>query len=246
MGVALRSACRRDGRLVGAKDQLREEGGCLLLHSWNDVLVDGHRECRVGVTEPLAHDLHRNTGSKEEGRVRVPEIVQRNHRQTQPDDGAIEGLAESVRVGRRSVGPGKDEIVVGEGRPDQQPFGQGRFPPPSQHTDGAGVEVDGAAPCPGLHVGHRDLVGDRDDRLADGEPGLVEVDVGPAEPEDLATTGEQAGGLLLHARDDVLVDGHRERRVGVAEALADDLHRNASPQRQRGVGTAEVVEGDHR
>jgi hypothetical protein len=44
----------------------------------------------------------------------------------------------------------------------------------------------------------------------------------------------------------VLVDGERDRRAGVTEALGDDLHRHAVTQQQGGVGAAEVVQPDHR
>jgi hypothetical protein len=50
----------------------------------------------------------------------------------------------------------------------------------------------------------------------------------------------------LHAREDVLVDGHRERRVTMAQALAYHLHRNARPSQDRGVRVPEVVQADAR
>lgn len=53
-------------------------------------------------------------------------------------------------------------------------------------------------------------------------------------------------GVGLHAGDDVGVLLERERRAFVAEAFADDLRRNASSQRDRGVGVAEAVEVNSR
>ena len=44
----------------------------------------------------------------------------------------------------------------------------------------------------------------------------------------------------------MLVDGHREGRAAVAEALADDLHRDAGLQQDRGVGVTQVVKADPR
>jgi hypothetical protein len=42
------------------------------------VLVDGHRERRCGVAEPLAHDLQWDTGLEEQRGVRVAEIGEAN------------------------------------------------------------------------------------------------------------------------------------------------------------------------
>jgi len=44
----------------------------------------------------------------------------------------------------------------------------------------------------------------------------------------------------------MLVDGHREGGAAVAEALADDLHRYAGLEQDRGVGIAQVVQADPR
>ncbi len=52
------------------------------------------------------------------------------------------------------------------------------------------------------------------------------------------------GRLRLHARHDVCVLRQRECGALVAESLADHLDRDASSERERGVGVAEVVESD--
>ena len=52
-------------------------------------------------------------------------------------------------------------------------------------------------------------------------------------PED--NVAEHGGGVGLHAEEDVLVDGHGERRAAVAKALAHDLHRHAGLQQDRGM-----------
>lgn len=52
---------------------------------------------------------------------------------------------------------------------------------------------------------------------------------------------EEAGGVGLHAGDDVLVHGHGEGGAAVAEAFADDLHVDAGLEQDRGMGVAEVV-----
>ncbi len=51
-------------------------------------------------------------------------------------------------------------------------------------------------------------------------------------------------GVLVHAREDVLAGHHRERRVGVTEALGHHVDRHPVSQEQGGVGVAEVVEPD--
>jgi hypothetical protein len=56
--------------------------------------------------------------------------------------------------------------------------------------------------------------------------------------------GERAGGLALAAREHVRVHGHRDDRAGVAEALADDVHRLAGGQQDRRVTVPEIVEPD--
>ncbi len=55
---------------------------------------------------------------------------------------------------------------------------------------------------------------------------------------------ERRGRVGLHAGEDMLVDGHRERRAAVAQAFTDDLHRDVRLQEDRGVVVAEVVEAD--
>jgi hypothetical protein len=52
---------------------------------------------------------------------------------------------------------------------------------------------------------------------------------------------ESGGSIFLHSGDDVLVGGHGERRVGVAESFGDDLDRYSVSQQQAGVGVAQVV-----
>lgn len=59
-------------------------------------------------------------------------------------------------------------------------------------------------------------------------PPDVTANNGPDQPgEEHDTGGEQftesVGGVGAHAGQDVLVGGHREAGVGVAEALGDDL-----------------------
>ena len=55
---------------------------------------------------------------------------------------------------------------------------------------------------------------------------------------------ERGSRIGLHTGENVLVDGHGERRAAVAEAFADDLHRDVRLQQDRGVGVAEIVEAD--
>ena len=50
--------------------------------------------------------------------------------------------------------------------------------------------------------------------------------------------------IVLHPRQDVLVSGHRERRVGVPEALGDDLDGHPVAQQQAGVRVAEIMQTD--
>ena len=46
----------------------------------------------------------------------------------------------------------------------------------------------------------------------------------------------------MHPRQDVLINGHRERRRGVPKTLADAFEWNAGFQQQRRMGMAEIVE----
>ncbi len=85
---------------------------------------------------------------------------------------------------------------------------------------------------PALAAGRGDVVASP---LSLFRPSLPEHDV-----------AEHGRGVSLHAREDVLVDGHRERRAAVAEALAHDFHRDTGLQQERGVRVAEVVHADSR
>ena len=52
---------------------------------------------------------------------------------------------------------------------------------------------------------------------------------------------EGAGGVGLHAGQDVLVGVDGERWVGVTESLGHDLHRYTGGDEQGAVGVADVV-----
>ena len=56
--------------------------------------------------------------------------------------------------------------------------------------------------------------------------------------------GEAGRGVGAHAREEVLVGGHGEPRVGMTEALAHNLDRSTGGDEQAGVGVAKVVESD--
>jgi hypothetical protein len=57
---------------------------------------------------------------------------------------------------------------------------------------------------------------------------------------------EVVGGGRAHAGHDVLVGGHGEAGVGVAESFGHDLDWCARSGEQRGVGVAQIVESDRR
>ena len=57
-------------------------------------------------------------------------------------------------------------------------------------------------------------------------------------------SSEDRGGVGLHAGQDVLVGGDRERRGGMAEPFTDHFEWNTGFEEQGGVGVAEVVESD--
>jgi hypothetical protein len=67
----VQSVRRGCGSFVAAEDQVSEQAGRFLLHAGNDVLVDGQGERRVGMTEALADDLHRDAGPEQQGCVGV-------------------------------------------------------------------------------------------------------------------------------------------------------------------------------
>ena len=56
--------------------------------------------------------------------------------------------------------------------------------------------------------------------------------------------GEVEGGGGAHAGDEVLVGGHGEAGVGVAEAFGDNLDRCAGGDEQTGVGMAQIVKAN--
>ncbi len=63
------------------------------------------------------------------------------------------------------------------------------------------------------------------------------------QPSAARRSGRPPGGPC---RVDVLVDGERDHRVGVTEALRDRLDRLAGGQQQDGLGVAQVVQPDPR
>ena len=105
-----------------------------------------------------------------------------------------------------------------------------------------GVEVDGAARRAGLAGGVVELVGHRDERPGDGESPRVQVDVAPAQAEELASShagggGQPVGGKSrcdLAAPRTPAVAGHSRpevgsvgafRRLGVVGDVVDDQPR---------------------
>ena len=58
--------------------------------------------------------------------------------------------------------------------------------------------------------------------------------------------GELVGGRRAHPGHQVLVGVHGEAGMGVAEALADHLHRDAGGDEQRSMGMANIMESDAR
>ena len=56
--------------------------------------------------------------------------------------------------------------------------------------------------------------------------------------------GEVGGGGGAHAGDEVLVGGHGEAGMAVAESFGDDLDGRAGGDEEPGVGVAQVVEAD--
>lgn len=69
-------------------------------------------------------------------------------------------------------------------------------------------------------------------------PSWYHVDTSPPLWSAVKQRGEPLGRLAAHAGAHALVDGERDRRAGVTEALGDDLHRHAVGEQQRGVGVA--------
>ena len=93
-------------------------------------------------------------------------------------------------------------------------------PVDSQDTNRDRVEVNDSSRSGGLHVAERGLVTNGRDRLADGEPRLIQVDVDPAEPAELGPTKpcqpDVTSAVLQHNRS-----GESDRR-GDPDRLARD------------------------
>lgn len=63
---------------------------------------------------------------------------------------------------------------------------------------------------------------------------------------NLEQTRERPRSVRLHSRKHVLIDGHRERGIGVPQPFAHHLHRHAGLQQQVGVGVAKIVKANLR
>ncbi len=100
-------------------------------------------------------------------------------------DQPLERLAERVRVDRLAVLLRDDEILVLVVGAPLRPLLVLALLVRSELRDRLGVEVDDAGAV-ALRRRVDDVVADRDERLANREPSPVEVEVLPAQPEDLA------------------------------------------------------------
>lgn len=63
---------------------------------------------------------------------------------------------------------------------------------------------------------------------------------------NLEQTQERPRRVRLHSPKHVLIDGHRERGIGVPQPLAHYLHRHAGFQQQCCVGMAKIVKANLR
>ncbi len=62
------------------EDQGSDEHCRRLLKRWNRMAIDVERECDIGMSEPLAHDLRVHAGLERERRVSVAEVVEADSR----------------------------------------------------------------------------------------------------------------------------------------------------------------------
>jgi len=144
--------------------------------------------------------------------VAVAEVVEADDGQARAGDEAVEGFGEQVGVDRGSFGAGEHEPVVVVLFAEGEAFLELASPPRSEDGDGSGVEVDRPTAGAGLDVGDLEGVGDGDDRLVYLEAAGVEVDVFPAQAEDLASAHAGVGREVVGGVEPVLVDAVEKLR----------------------------------
>lgn len=116
--------------------------------------------------------------------MRMAKVVQPDAWQARLADQSLERVREHLGMDGGAVEVAKDVTVVLE------TWAAGR----SENADRALVEVDRAPRRASLPARFVEFVSDRDERAIDRQPGRLEIHIGPAQSENLATAHAGIGG----------------------------------------------------
>lgn len=157
---------------------------------------DGNR----GVSEPFADDLRVNPSLKSEGRVGVAQIMEPDSPHSSEFNLALEVVAQERRMDRPSRLSSEDKFVT-TAVVLENAAALGALPVDAQYLDRSPVEIDAPATRAALRSFNQDLGSNDDHRLQDLQYALVEVNVAPTQPKDLAAAqtrrcGEVKGGVV--------------------------------------------------
>lgn len=175
----------------------------------DDVRVDVHGDADLGVPEDLHHDAGRDSGRREERGGAMPSVVQ-------PDDAEAGGLGDA---GEGAVDVPRLDLTAGAGGEDVAgllpllprfgPASRLPHPMPAQGRDAEGGQRDGPATA-ALGVVVVEDAPTALGLLADVENAAVEVEVRPAQTDDLSPA-EPHGDGEHEGRVERVLPGGREK-----------------------------------
>ncbi len=156
-----------------------------------DVVVGGDRD--GGVAEHLRHHLEVRAAGQRQRRRAVAQVVQPDRRQVSLLEQAGEQPGDAVGHQRGAVLDGEHQPAVGPGRTPLQPLLELADPVQPQDVDGGGVQRDGALAALALGFAGFEVRAELQDLPADGQRRLLQIDLGPAQPDGLAVAQTAEG-----------------------------------------------------
>ena len=173
-------------------------GGCFGLLAGHDVGVAVEGEADRGMAETFADDLDVDAGHQQVAGVGVAEVVEADHRDVGVGDEAAEGLADRAGLQRFAEVGGEDPVARRGGDAVAEVVLALAGSVPLQRGERRGVEVERAAAAAGLRHADELLALDDGHRLVDRQAAAGEVDVAPAQPDQLAASHAGERGEAEH------------------------------------------------
>src|SRR6202158_742879 len=202
-GSPLALGRHRSGRgNPGTIEQRSETRGCIGSHLWRYIPVELQRGLHAIVSQPLAHRLDVDALLEQQRRVRVTEAMQPDRRKPGPiADAPTEASTYDVRILGCATGPAENQVQVGSvGLAPGAALKQLALSLFAQEVDRLPVEVDCADALRALWRTETEGFPLSRVLLPDRQPDPIEIDIAPAEAEQLAAPHARGGGDVVKSK----------------------------------------------